>query len=219
MSKTLDISKLSAKDREELMQQLEADAKAAKQKKKEDRKAFKELSAEFVEQNIDKLINHNDITGILIEQLFKEYSDVKAIKMQVYGSDPQDSHTATLQDGSASITIGHNVSIKFDGTESAGIDKIKSFIGSLSDDDANTKKLVKMVDTFLKLNPKTGALNPSKIIELSKLRDEFNDEQFNDGLDIIFKAQIRTQNSMYVSGWKFVEFEGKPKKLTFRFSV
>ena len=220
-TETLDISKLSAADRAELMAQLEADAKAEKQKKKDDRKAFKELTADFVNANIDKLLNHNDITGILIEQLFNEYQDVKHLKTQVYGDDHQDSHTSTLPDGSASITIGHNVSIKFDGTESAGIEKIKTFIKSLSDEDSSSKikKLAKMVDTFLKLNPKTGMLNPSKIIELSKLRSDFNDEQFDDGLDIIFNAQIRTQNSMYVSGWKYVDVGGKPEKLTFRFSV
>jgi hypothetical protein len=223
MINTLDISKLSAEDKAALMAELENNAKAEKQKKKEDRKAFKELTADFVNGNIDKLINHNDITGILIEQLFKEYKAVETIKNDLYGRSHQDNHTSTLPDGSASITIGHNVSIKFDGTESAGVEKIKNFIISLSDEDSSSKvkQLAKMVDTFLKLNPKTGMLNPSKIIELSKLRDDFLNEEFDDGLDIIFNAQIRTQNSMYVSGWKYVQLdEDKPmQKLTFRFSV
>lgn len=220
-TETLDITKLSASAKAELMAQLEAENKAAKQKLKDDRKAYKQLTYEFVDRNIEGLLNHNDITAILIEKLFKDYGPIKELKQDVYGHDPQDSHTSTLADGTASITIGHNVSINFDGTESSGVQKIKNFIASLSEGnlDANTRKLVKMVDTFLKLNPKTGMLNPSKIIELSKLRDEFNDEQFDDGLDIIFNAQIRVQNSMYVSGWKFVQVDGKSKKLTFRFSV
>ncbi|AUS04514.1 hypothetical protein [Pseudotamlana carrageenivorans] len=218
---TLDLSTLSASDKEALMQQLANEAKAKKEKIKNDRKAYKELSCEFVTRNIDKLVHHNDITEILIETLFKDFEPIKAIKEQVYGNDPQDSHTSTLNDGSASITIGHNVTIKFDGTEAAGVSKIKEFIKSLSDgnNNENTIKLAKAVDTFLKINPKTGMLNPSKIIELSKLRDEFNDERFDDGLDIIFNAQIRTQNSMYVSGWKFIQHQGLSKKLTFRFSV
>ena len=220
-TETLDISKLSAENKAQLMAQLEAEAKAAKLKIKEDRKAYKELTFEFVNRNIESLLNHNDITGIIIENLFKDYAPVKALKNEVYGNDPQDSHTSTLSDGSASITIGHNVSIAFDGTESSGIQKIRDFIASLSDEnsDSKTKKLAKSVDTFLKLNPKTGQLNPSKIIELSNLRDEFDDERFNDGLDIIFNAQIRKQTSMYVSGWKVVQVDGKPRKLTFRFSV
>lgn len=218
---TLDITKLSAVQKSELMAQLEAENKAKKQKQKDDRKAYKQLTYEFVERNIESLINHNDITGILIEKLFKDYEPVKSLKHEVYSHDHQDSHTSTLPDGSASITIGHNVSIKFDGTEASGVNKIKEFIKSLSagNNDQNTIKLAKAVDTFLKINPKTGMLNPSKIIELSKLRDEFNDERFDDGLDIIFNAQIRTQNSMYVSGWKYIDVDGVNKKLTFRFSV
>ncbi|HCY83157.1 MAG TPA: hypothetical protein DHV22_16920 [Xanthomarina gelatinilytica] len=217
----LDLTKLTEADKAELMAQLEAETKAKKQKQKDDRKAYKELTHEFVERNIDNLLNHNDITGILIEKLFKDYQPVRELKQEVYGHDHQDSYTSTLPDGSASITIGHNVSIKFDGTEASGVNKIKEFIKSLSDgnNNQNTIKLAKAVDTFLKINPKTGMLNPSKIIELSKLRDEFNDERFDDGLDIIFNAQIRTQNSMYVSGWKFLEVDGLRKKLTFRFSV
>lgn len=220
-TQTLDITKLSASEKADLMKQIEAENQANKQKKLDDRKAYKELTYEFVNRNIEALLNHNDITGIIIENLFKDYRPVKELKQEVYGHDAQDSHTSTLKDGSASITIGHNVSINFDGTESSGVQKIKNFIASLSDGttEEKTKKLVKMVDTFLKLNPKTGMLNPSKIIELSKLRDEFNDEEFDDGLDIIFNAQIRVQNSMYVSGWKFVEIDGVAEKLTFRFSV
>ncbi|WP_435138844.1 hypothetical protein [Formosa sp. A9] len=218
---TLDITQLSAADKEALMKQLANAQKAEKERVKNDRKAYKELSSEFVTRNIDKLIHHNDITAILIETLFKDFEPIKAIKEQVYGNEAQDSHTSTLPDGSASITIGHNVTIKFDGTEAAGVTKIKEFIKSLSDgnNDQNTLKLAKAVDTFLKPNAKTGMLNPSKIIELSKLKDEFNDDRFDDGLDIIFNAQIRTQNSMYVSGWKFIDVDGVPKKLTFRFSV
>lgn len=221
MSTTLDISKLSIEDRNNLMKQLADEAKAIKNQVKNDRKAYKELTVDFVNRNIDPLLHHNDITGVIIEKLFNDFEPVKALKQQVYGNETQDSHTSTLPDGSASITIGHNVNISFDGTESSGIQKIRDFIASLSDEnsDSKTKKLAKSVDTFLKLNPKTGQLNPSKIIELSNLRDEFDDDRFNDGLDIIFNAQIRVKSSMYVSGWKVVPIEGKPKKLTFRFSV
>jgi hypothetical protein len=143
------------------------------------------------------------------------------MKAEIYGleKNAQDSHTSTLADGSASITIGYNVTIGFDGTESAGVEIIKEFISSLATDDENVKRLSKMVNTFLKPNAKTGMLNPSKIIELSKLRDEFNNERFSEGIDIILNAQQRRQNSMYVSGWKFIEHNGLPKKIEFRFTV
>ena len=217
----INLSDLSPEARKKLAQQLKEQNKLEKQRRDENISAFKKLSEEFVTNNIDPLVHHHEITGALIEKLWNGYKSIKELKADVYGTkiNEQDTHTSTLEDGSASITIGWNVSIGFDGTESAGVEKIKEFISSLSTDDENNKKLSAAVNTFLKPNAKTGMLNPAKIIELSKLKSEFNDERFNDGLDIIFNAQQRRQNSMYVSGWKIVEFEGRPTKLEFRFTV
>ena len=217
----INLSDLSPEARKKLAQQLKEQNKLEKEKRESNIAAFKKLSEEFVSNNIDPLVHHHEITGALIEKLWSGYKSIKELKADVYGTkiNEQDSHTSTLEDGSASITIGWNVSIGFDGTESAGVEKIKEFISSLSTDDENNKKLSAAVNTFLKPNAKTGMLNPAKIIELSKLKSEFNDERFNDGLDIIFNAQQRRQNSMYVSGWKIVELEGRPTKLEFRFTV
>lgn len=214
------LDKLSPEEKAELKAQIIAEEKAEKQRIKEDRKAYKELSAEFVTRNIHTLITHQNDTEAIIKGLFSDFKSIKELKEQVYGEKSQDSHTSTLKDGSASITIGHNVSIKFDGTENAGVEMIMNYIKSLETTDENTIKLAKMVTVYLKPNPKTKMLNPSKIIELNKLRDEFNNPQFDDGLDIIFNAQIRTQTSMYVSGWKYIKLEdGQTKKLEFRFAV
>ena len=217
----INLSDLSPEARKKLAQQLKEQNKLEKLRRDENISAFKKLSEEFVTNNIDPLVHHHEITGALIEKLWNGYKSIKELKADVYGIkiNEQDSHTSTLEDGSASITIGWNVSIGFDGAESAGVEKIKEFISSLSTDDENNKKLSAAVNTFLKPNAKTGMLNPAKIIELSKLKSEFNDERFNDGLDIIFNAQQRRQNSMYVSGWKIVELEGRPTKLEFRFTV
>lgn len=221
MSETINLKDLTAEQKRELAQQLKADQKAEKQKREGDLQCFKDLSKDFIEDNINPLVHHHEITGALIEKLWNDYKPLQKLKSEVYGVkiNEQDSHTSTLEDGSASITIGYNVSIGFDGTESAGVEKIKEFINSLSNDEDNVKKLSAAVNTFLQPNATTGMLNPSKIIQLSKLSKEFNDERFDEGLEIIFKAQQRRQNSMYVSGWKFVEVKNKPVKLEFRFTV
>lgn len=216
---SIDLSKLTTEELAELKAEIQTKEKKKKDAIKQSRKTYKELSNEYVQRNIDALISHKVVTEDIIKKLFADYNAVKEIKKEIYGDKQQDSHTSTLPDGSASITIGYNVTIGFDGTESSGVEKIKNFITSLGADDDNTKKLTKMVNTFLKPNVKTGMLNPSKIIELSKLRDEFNDNEFNDGIDIIFNAQIRRQNSVYVSGWKSIEVDGVPKKVEFRFTV
>lgn len=221
MTETINLKDLTPEARKELLKQAKEIEKTEKKEREENLSTFKELSVDFVNDHIDPLIHHHEITGALIEKLWNDYKPLKQIKSQVYGVkiNDQDSHTSTLEDGSASITIGWNVSIGFDGTESAGVEKIKEFIKSLSSEEENNKKLSAAVNTFLKPNGKTGMLNPAKIIELSKLSAEFNDERFDDGLKIIFDAQQRRQNSMYVSGWKFVPIDSIPKKLEFRFTV
>lgn len=215
----LDTSKLSPAEKKQLKEELLADEKLEKQKIKDNKKAYKELSREFVDRNIEKLVNHKEFTEHLLANLFEDYLTIKELKKQIYGNKHQDSHTSTLEDGSASITIGHNVSIKFDGTESAGVEKITNYIATLSSDDENSQKLGKIVKTLLKPSAKTQMLNPANIIQLNNLRDDFNSDEFNDGLDIIVEAQIRTQNSMYVSGWRFVMIKDRPKKVEFRFTV
>ncbi|MGV4413845.1 DUF3164 family protein [Chryseobacterium sp. T1] len=218
---SIDITQLTSEQKKALKAELKEQEKAEKQKRTDDLQCFKKLSEEYVNKNIDPLVHHHEITECLIEKLWKDYETIRQLKAEIYGTktNEQDSHTSTLENGSASITVGWNVTIGFDGTESAGVEKIKDFINSLSSDEENVKKLSAAVNTFLKPNAKTGMLNPSKIIELSKLKSEFNDERFDEGLEIIFEAQQRRQNSMYVSGWKFVEIDGKPKKLEFRFTV
>ncbi len=217
---TIDASKLTPQEREELKRQIAAEEKAEKQRKKDDIKTFKDLSEEFVHRNIDTLINHKTTISQFIEGLFEDYNSLKELKNQVYGEREQDSHTSTLKDGSASITIGYNVVIKFDGTEASGVEMIKEYLASLASEDANVQKYKKIADIALKTNKKTGMLNPNKIIELNSLRDDFDSEIFNRGLDIIINAQIRTQNSMYVSGWKYIKKEnGVSSRLEFRFTV
>lgn len=212
---------LSPEQRKNLLNQAKEEAKKEKQAKAGARESFKQLSDDFVNANIDSLIHHHEITESIIEKLWTDYKTILELKAEAYGNkvNDQGSHTSTLEDGSASITVGYNVSIGFDGTETEGVEKIKDFINSLSNDEDNVKKLSAAVNTFLKPNSKTGMLNPAKIIELSKLKSEFNDERFDEGLDIIFAAQQRRQNSMFISGWKFVKVKGVPTKVKFRFSI
>ncbi|WP_027380260.1 DUF3164 family protein [Chryseobacterium daeguense] len=218
---TIDITKLSEEDKKKLEDQLKTDKQEKKKKRTEDLQTFKSLSEDFIEKHIDSFVHHHEITESMIEKLWTDFKPLRELKANMYGVKikNQDSYTVTSKDGNSSFTVGYNVTIGFDGTESAGVEKIKEFLKSLSSDAENVKKLSSAVNTFLKPNMKTGMLNPAKIIELSKLKSEFNDERFEDGLQIILDAQIRRQNSMYVSGFKYVEIDGKPKKLEFRFTM
>lgn len=219
---TIDLSKLSTEQRKAFKAELAEQDKAEKQKRKADLATLKALSADYVDVYVDRLVSHRDETEHIIDVLFKDATRLVDLKEVLYGVKvkDQESHTFTLADGSASLTIGYNVNIGFDGTESAGIEKIKSFLVSLATDDEKNVKLTKAVHRLLKPKAKTGQFNPSSIIELSNMREDFNDPLFDEGLDIIIAAQQKRKNSMFVSGWKFVvDGEGRSRKVEFRFSI
>jgi hypothetical protein len=223
-TKPVNISELSKEDKKQLMAELAAEEKQAKLKIKSDKVAYKELSVEFLLANIDPLIERQTDMEKLVDTIFENFNDVLNLKKEIYGVEKldQESHTVTSPDGNCSITIGHNITISFDGTESAGIQKIMDYLTGLSGDenDENAIKLSKAVNQLLKPNVKTGMLNPSKIIQLNQMRSDFNSPEFDEGMDIITDAQNRTKGSTYVSGYKFVEVgENRTKKVEFRFTV
>ncbi|MBY0485658.1 MAG: hypothetical protein K2P85_00465 [Flavobacteriaceae bacterium] len=218
--KPIKLADLSAEEKKQLLKEAAAEERELKANKSKNSEAYKQLSADFVTNNIDIFAHRQIAIENDIKNLFTDYKAIIDIKAMVYGEKVhnQDTHTSTLADGSASITIGNNVSINFDGTEKIGIEGIKEYIASLTDDDENTAKLTQMVNILLKPN-KQGMLNPSSIIQLNGLRGSLNSEKFNENLDIIEAAQIRVKSTMFVSGWKFIEIDGITKKLEFRFSI
>lgn len=219
--KPISLADLTPEQKKELLAEANAEEKQRKAKAAESAVTYKELSTEFVNRNIDIFVHRQNAIEEDIHKLFADYKAILEIKAMVYGdkANAQDTHTSTLPDGSASITIGNNVSIGFDGTEKIGIQGIKDYISTLADSDENTGKLTKMVNVLLKPN-KMGMLNPSNIIQLNSLRADLNSESFNENLDIIVNAQFRQKSTMFVSGWKFIEIENTPKKkIEFRFSI
>lgn len=220
----IDIKKLSPEQKKAFAKQLALEAKEDKQKKQGDIATLKDLQNEFLTKNIDTLVNRQGEMETLVNQLFTDFSDILELKSQVYGLDrlEQDSHTITNPDGSASITIGQNVTITFDGSESAGVQKIMNYLTAISghEDNEDMKKMSETVKLLLKPSMKTKMLNPAKIIQLNAMRATYNSPEFDDGMDIIINAQIRQKGSSYVAGYKFVQVGDIPAvKVEFRFTV
>ncbi|MEO6176804.1 MAG: hypothetical protein ABIP27_16755 [Flavobacterium circumlabens] len=215
------LSDLSPEQIKQLTIEAKERSKAERKKKQENYIAFKELGAEFLERNITALTELRGINENVILKVFKDFEPTLAIRKELYGASDQDSYTTTLPDGSESITIGFNVAISFDGTEPAGITKIKQYLATLTGgDNTNARKLAASLNLLLKPNGKTGMLKPNVVLQLKALSEEYNDEGFNDGIEIIEKAQIFTRTTQYVRGWKYItDDHGQRKKLTFNFSV
>src|SRR5690606_20245342 len=110
----------------------------------------------------------------------------------------------THRKGLGSITLGYNVIITFDGTESEGVKLIKQYIKMLGTGDKNREVLSDLVNTFMKPDKK-GNLNPARIAELVSKKEKINHPLFTQGVDIIIQAQMITRTSMYVRGWRLIE--------------
>jgi hypothetical protein len=127
---TVDLSKLTPQQILALKKEIQTQAKQSKEKRQGDINTLKELQNTFLEQNIDTLVHRQGEMESLVNSLFTDFSDILSLKSQVYGLDrlDQDSHTITNPEGTASITIGQNVNITFDGFESAGVQKIMNYL-------------------------------------------------------------------------------------------
>lgn len=224
MSTPIKLSEMTQEEKNQLKAELKKEEQAAKTKIKEDKTALKEIGVEFLEKNIDTLVNRQQDIEKLVDGLFTDFSNILTLKSEVYGVDvlDQDSHTITSSDGTSSIKIGQNVNITFDGTEAVGVQKIMNYLTAISghEDNEDMKKMSETVKMLLKPSLKTNMLNPAKIIQLNGMRATYNSLEFDEGMDIIVNAQIRQKGSSYVSGYKFVQVGDVPaKKIEFRFTV
>lgn len=165
---------------------------------------------------LPRLVDFNDQQARMVDRTYESLGALIDLKQELYSSKGmQDSHTFTHRDGSGSITVGFNTIIGFDGTETAGVQKVKEFIGTLSADDAKRATLANLLNTFMKPDKK-GNLNPTRITELCQQKAEINDPLFTEGIDIIVSSQFKTRTSRFVRGWKRIVKEDKSEmKITF----
>jgi hypothetical protein len=218
---TIDITALTPEQKKALQAQLEEENRAEKQKKANDKKILKGLKNDFVLGNVDFFIDkRNDVEDRVIK-MFKDLESIVEMDSALYGEKKkeQDSYSHTLDDGSAYMQTGWNVSPSFNGTEAHGISKLKDFMASLAGETENEKLLMKFLNVALKTDVK-GNYNPKKVRELDSLRQDANNEVFNEAMDIINEAMIDIRTSRYVRGYKMVDFgNGITKRVEFKFSI
>jgi len=185
------------------------------------KKALEEVEDEFIDKFISRLFSKHDSLSGLIKEMFVEFEIIKPLKAEVRGVkiEKQYSHTITRSTKDKAITIGYNYTAAFDGTETEGITIIKNYLNTLAEDNPKLVLANKIINILLKTNPKTGELNVSKAMELDELRNDFNSEAFNTGMDMLLKARYNKITSSFVSGWQNKEIDGRIKVLKFRFSI
>jgi len=218
---TIEIPVLTPEQEQVLKARFIAEEKAKKEAKLENRKLLKQMENEVVLGQIDFFIDKRQDIEARIVNLFKNIDPVIELRAEVFGNAKreQDSHTFTLDDGSASIKVGWNVRPSFNGSESEGIVKIRQYMASLAGESDKEKVLMDMIQIFLKTDAQ-GNYDPKKVRELNSMRTKANSELFNEGMDIINEAMIEIRTSRYARGYRMVDFqEGILKRVNFNFSI
>lgn len=221
MTPTITLKDLTPEQKKAIAQELKEEEKAAKAAKATNKESLKKLENEVAVKHVGFFIfNRNDIEKGIVE-LFKDLEPIIDLRCEVFGNEKreQDSHTLTLDDGTASIKVGWNVRPSFSGTEAEGIVKIRQYMASLAGESENEKVLMDMLQIFLKTDSQ-GNYDPKKVRELNSMRDRAKSDLFNEGMDIINESMIDIRTSRYVRGYKMVEFDMSMKKrVNFNFSI
>lgn len=221
MIQTIDLPDLTPEQMLAIADKVKSDKKAAKEKLIEDKKVLKGLEDSVVMDNIDYFIDVRDDLESRILGLFKNMEPIIELRAGVFGNKKreQDSHTFTLDDGSASIKVGWNARTTFNGTEAEGIVKIKQYMAALAGETDNEKILMEFLNIALKTDVQ-GNYDPKKVRELNRMRDKANSDLFNEGMDIIIQAMIDIRTSRFAKGYKMVDFgEGNKRRVNFTFSI
>lgn len=190
---------MDIKDFANLTEQQLEDLLASKREKRErEREAYRQLVDDTVKQACQRLQSAADILAEIKAEIFQSFKTVLALKEDVYSvKEQQRSHTFSTD--AYGITIGYRVIDGWDDSASAGVAKVRNFIGSLAKDE-NSAALVDTVFNLLKKDAQ-GNLRANRVIELQKLTGKFNNLEFTDGVNIIMNAYKPVRSCWFVEAW------------------
>lgn len=189
----MDISKLTAEQREALKAQLVAEEQAEKERKENERETYKAMVDQVTTDVFEKLQAVSVLLTDAKLQVFDAYKTLLEMKQELYGyKATQQSHTFTTADGGISITIGHRVVDDYDDTVDVGIAKVTEFVGSLAKDEQSRA----LVDTVMRLVQKDskGRLNIGRVVQLELLGERLGNADFKEAISII-KASYRPKKT------------------------
>ncbi|MGQ2141372.1 DUF3164 family protein [Ornithobacterium rhinotracheale] len=187
-------------------EELAAELKRREQEKADERKVYKELVNRELPQIVEPLKMLSENIGKIKLFAFENLKALLDLKSKAYGvRDTQQSHTFSDDKGNT-ITYGFRIIDGWDDTVTAGIDKVREFIASLAKDEA-TGKLVHAVNQLLKKDAK-GNLKASRVLELTKLAEDFNNDNFTDAVNIIRQA-YKPQRSAFFVDASYTDAQGK----------
>ncbi len=175
---------------------------AKKQTVQDNRNAYKALINSTVPHAVGKLMQLSDSLSQTKKETFAYFKDVLELKAEVFGTKdkektPQQSHTFSTD--KYSITLGYRTNDGWDDTVHEGICKVNTFIQSLAKDESSSK-LVRTIFRLLKKDAK-GNLRAGRVLELSKMSDDFHNADFTDGVKIIMDAYRPVRTCWFIEAF------------------
>lgn len=183
----MDLSKLTKEQKKELLETLQAEKKAERERIEQERETYRSMKDEMVLETFDELRDLSDTMIKLKEDVFSRFETIIELKDDLYKtkSDRQ-SDTFTTEDGAISIKLGNRVYEGWDDTAEVGIQKVKEYLKTLAKDEDSAN----LVDAVMRLisKDKKGNLKASKVIELQQLAIKTKNESFIEAIQIIRDA-------------------------------
>ena len=175
----------------------EQEKKAAAQRAKEDRDAYKSLVDTTINEAMPILESLSagiaETKARVLEQ-FKSALELKHALFKV--NTDQRSHTFSNTEGNCRITIGQYMIDSYRDTVNDGIAIVKEYISSLAKDDESAT----LVQAVLRLMSKdqAGNLKASRVLQLRRMAQESGNERFQEGVRIIEESYAPTLSKQYI---------------------
>lgn len=172
--------------------------KAEAERRKQQRETYAQLVDQELETALPELRSLSEQIRTVKDTIFGNFDTVLKMKAEVVGfkEDGQWSHTFTNSDSTMKLTLGVNTVDGWSDMVTAGIAMVRRHIESLATDE-KTKALVQTVLRLLSTD-KQGNLNASRVLQLQKLADESDDDQFKEGVKIIRESYQPTATRRYI---------------------
>lgn len=220
MENKINIGALTQEERAQLLLQLEAEERAAKEKRRKELEAYEQLKDTQVRATFKELQNISSSLEVAKQRVFDDFELLLQMKKELFGLSEermlsQESHTFTSADGSVSIIIGHNVIDSWDETVKVGIDRVNKWLSKLAKDEESAV-LVGLIRDLLKPN-KDGVLKASRILDLSKKAAELGDRELIEAVELIRDSYRPTRTSTYVKA-RYIDTRGQKQWLALSMS-
>ena len=202
MGNNLDLNRLSAEEKQQLLSELQKEQLSEKERTAKERATYKVLKDGCIREMFDELKCLSETIARSKKTVFESFETIVSMKNDLFKTKSnRQTDTFTTEDGGMSITLGNRMYEGWADEVEVGITMVKDYLKTLAKDE-NSANLVDAVIGLLAKDRK-GNLKANKVLELSKLAEKSGNPEFIEGIEII-KGAYRPAPSC-----KFIEVEYK----------